>query len=282
MRDFTIASTTDTMEDVNAAAGVVPDEEPEAVEITSEGETEAEATPETEPAPDTGKPEKPKQGKGRFSKRIDELTRERYEAQAEAARLREELAKIQVQPKPESPAKLAAPEGKPLRSSFTSDEDWVEAIAAWKADLLFTQRERQAAEQERQQRDQNAHATYMERADQYTTEHPDFNQVIAGIRIAEDVAPGVQAAIMGRPNGPEVAYYLGTHPDVCEELSQMNPADAVAEVGAISVALRQPSPKPAARIATPITPVSGSSRTARDPSDMSYQEYKAWRKANRA
>jgi len=281
MRDFVVASTTDTMDDVNAAAGVVP-EEPETAPLESEGE-EAES-PETAPAPDTGKTEK-KPGKGRFSKRIDELTRERYEAQAEAARLREQLERIQTQPKPAEPApKLAAPEGKPLRSSFTSDEDWVEAIAAWKAESLYESRQRAEREQERQQRDQSVHATYMERADQFTEQHPDFNTVIAGIRISEDVAPGVQAAIMGRPNGPEVAYYLGTHPELCEELSQMNAADAVAEVGAISIGLmpQKSSPKPAARVPEPITPVGGSSRVALDPSEMSYQQYKAWRKSQRA
>ena len=282
MSDLIIASTTDTQEQVNAAAGIeMPEQETQETEEPVAPPSEAlETEPETEPAPDTGATEK-KPGKGRFSKRIDELTRERYEAQAEAARLREQLENLQRQAKPE-PTKLAAPEGKPQRNAYTSDEDWVEALTAWKARSLIEEDRRVEAERTRQERERQTYTTYVEKADQFLDEHPDFNQVVAGIRVSEDIAGGVQAAIVGRPNGPEVAYYLGTHPELCQELSEMTAADAVAEIGAISLSLmpvqRKSSPQPAAPIPAPLEPVGGSTRVARGLSELDPDAYIAARR----
>jgi len=285
MEDVTVASTTDTQEAINRAVGL-PEivEIPEVVETPEVVSESTEEVDETAPASDTGKTEKKDKGKGRFSKRIDELTRERYEAQAataaaqeQAAQLREQLAKIQAQPRPEPEhgtyrLTTNAPDGAPKRADYASDEEWLDARVDWRAE----QRDKRNAEQERQQRDQSVHATYMERADHFTAEHPDFNEVVNGIRMAPDVAPGVQAAIMGRPNGAEVAYYLGQNPDVCEELSQMNPADAVAEIGAISYELmpKKTSPTPVKRVPAPLTPVGGSSRVAQNLSDI--EDTDAW------
>ena len=277
LRDITVASTTESQAELDRVVGIVPDEP---VAETPESSEVVEETTETAPAPDTGNVEKKDKGKGRFSKRIDELTRERYEAQAEASRLREQLEQIQKQPKAaDSVPKLATPEGAPRRADYASDEEWVDARTAWNIE----QRDRRNAELERQQRDVAVHATYMERADRFTETHPDFNEVVNGIRISQDVGPGVQAAIMGRPNGEEVAYYLGQNPDVCDELSQMNPADAVAEIGAISVSLvpRQTSPTPKPRVPAPLTPVGGSSRVAQSLSDLDPDAYIAARRRDR-
>jgi hypothetical protein len=243
------------------------------------------------PAPAEGEEgPKPKGKVPHGAKRFKQLLKDRYDAnqradtaESENAHLKERLRLIESGQKSAEPARLAVPEGKPLRASYSSDEDWVEAISEWKAKQILARAKQQEMEQERQSRDQSIHASYVESADQYTESHPDFNQVVLGIRIAEDVAPGVEAAIVGRPNGPEVAYYLGQHPEICQELSQMNAADAVAEIGAISYSLARPA-KPASRVTAqpaPIRPMSGgSTRVARDITgpDVSYREHKQYMK----
>lgn len=286
MKDFTVASTTDSQEDVNLAAGIEPEEKP--VETTA---SEASETPEPESvsATETEEEEAPKpktNGKGRFEKRISQLTREKFEARAEADSLREQLQQLQQQrqqppEKPEAVPSPQVPEGRPQRVNFKSDEDYVEAVSQWKAEQVFRAMQQRENENAIRERDTQVHASYLQMADDYTASHPDFNQVIGAIRVSEDVAPGVQAAIMGRPNGPEVAYYLGQHPEVCEELSQMNAADAVAEIGAISISLVPRAPKTnVPRTPATINPVAGgSTRTARDPygSDMTYDEWRQYR-----
>lgn len=272
MKEFTVASTTDTLEDVNLAVGIVPEEETG----TSEALPEPEAAPETE----TGKPEK-KPSNGRFSKRIDQITREKYEAQREAAearvdanRLREQLNKIQGGQKP-AETQVAAPEGKPIRSAYQNDEAWVEALADWKYDTRI----KADAQRERQIEEEQVLSDYKRRAKEYTKIHPDFDDAIESLRLPEQIGYGVQNALIDMPDGEKVAYYIATNPEVLSELSNMSPARAVAELGAISVGLMpKPSPpKTVSRVPAPISPVGGSSRAEVDPSNMSYREYRKWR-----
>ena len=42
------------------------------------------------------------------------------------------------------------------------------------------------------------------------------------------------SAIIEMENGPEVAYFLGKNPEICEELCQMSPFEAVRAVGRIA------------------------------------------------
>ncbi len=285
--EITVTSTTDTQEAVDAAAGVVkepepleqvetPDApEPEADPETSDGEEEQES-PETEPAPDTGTPEKKPQGKNRFSKRIDELTKkaniamqERYEARQEAEELRQKLARIESGSKPPEPVAPQPTGDKPQRSTFTSDEEWVDAVSAYNVQKALAARDAQQEQETRREHDLRIISSYKQRSSEFAEQHPDFNQVV-DISLAKPIGAAVEAAIQGRENGPEVAYYIGQNREIQDRLNSMNAVEAVAEIGYLSASLmpNRSSLRPATRLPEPITPVGGSTRVARSLSDI--------------
>ena len=79
--------------------------------------------------------------------------------------------------------------------------------------------------------------------------------------------------------GPAVAYYLGKHPEICEELMGMRPLTAVGKIHEIARSLnpeKAASPKPKAKVTppAPLAPVGGSSSRSSTPLDqLSPAEY---------
>ncbi len=77
--------------------------------------------------------------------------------------------------------------------------------------------------------------------------------------------------------GPELAYHLGKNPAEAARIARLNPRLQAAELGKLEVRLT--APKPAAKQPPqPIQPVNGiAAGGARDPDKMSMSEYIAWR-----
>ena len=88
-------------------------------------------------------------------------------------------------------------------------------------------------------RDREMLDTYHQRRASFESQHPDFNQKVSGLELAEGISRSVQVAILEEPRGPEVAYFLAEHPEVCEKLGEMSAGRAVAEVGKIAERLGQ-------------------------------------------
>ena len=287
MKDFTVASTTDSFEDVQAAAGMTPEVlAAEPLEAPSEAPevppVEEPTEPTTQPAPDEGQPETRRKDSHRWSKRVDKLTTDLYAERAESQKLREQLESLQRQ-NPAQPQQVQQPmDDKPIRTAFANDEAWVEAISEWKAKGLIQQMRQQEVQEQRQARDQNAYAGYLQRANDFAEQHPDFNIAATTPMFTPEVAGGIQSALVELDNGPEILYHIYQNQELAEEINEMNPARAAAQIGVIAASLNRPSPKPQRVLPKPITPVSGgTSRVAREPSEMNYQDYKRWRRENR-
>jgi len=125
-------------------------EKRKAQELAEETNPEEEAIPEKEvsekPTEEKEEKEPEKLGKPRHDPkaRMLEATRKEAEAKREAAKAREEAKAAQAERdaiKRELEAARKAPEpqetAKPVRSQFTSDEDFVEALTDWKTDQKF-------------------------------------------------------------------------------------------------------------------------------------------------
>ena len=71
--------------------------------------------------------------------------------------------------------------------------------------------------------------------------------------VNQDITIGqtAQLALLEAPNGAEVTFYLGTHPDIARRLGKMTPLQAAAEVGRLSD--RLPKPERASRPFRPPT-----------------------------
>jgi len=283
MPEITVASTTDAQTAIDHAAGVTAeDEKPE----VPEGEE-----PETKPDSESEEPEKP--SKSAVQKRIDKLTREKHEARAEAEDLKKKLLEAQRGGKPQPEEKPKTEEvkaaAKPKPDDFPTYEDFVEALADWKADQKLHKIEAEKAENAAKQAQKSAADAATDKwnaqIDEAKERYDDFEDVVGKSSLIPDQ---VAFAITRMENGTDVAYYLGKHPEVCKKLMKMgNDGDlllAIAEAGKISGDLMpteereedgETVPKVTTRAKTPPRPVAGSSTRSTVPVDeLPYNEYR--------
>lgn len=232
-------------------------------------ETTSEATPEQDTgteeaglADDTGEEaeEQPTKRVPWFQKRIDEVTRAKYEAQREADYWRGRAEGR------DSPQEKQAQVGPPDRWEDPEGHDrWLIEQAA----LQFEQRHRQ----------QTVFQTFEERAAKVRATKPDFDSVVTNpdIMITNDMA----AVIRESDLGPEVAYHLGTNPAEAQRIAALPPHRQAAELGRIEAALSAP-PAVSSKPIPPAPPptVGGiSSGLSKPLEEMSMAEYIAARKA---
>lgn len=227
--------------------------------------------------------------KGRFKgvqPRIDELTRKRHEAEREAAYWRGVATQGKAQPSA-AQQQPAAPE-KPTPDKFTTYDDYVEALAEWKADQKIdqrlTEREAKAA---KQQQAQALATNWEQRQAAARAAMPDYDAVVGGSDAP--IAPHVAEAIQDSEHGPALAYHLAKNPDVLDRLNNLSPRAADRELGRLEERLSSKpanqsaagaedasarttqAPKPAA-----VNTAQGRS-TAVDPSKMTVEQYAEWR-----
>ena len=326
-KDITVASTTDTQEEVNLAAGIIPDknedETPEPPEISPEGEeppeeveskdqSGAEGKAETGAKPgaesETAQPQKAEAdtkgkdtGKGGFTKRIDVLTKrnaileERLTALAD--RHEELMARLSAGPSPEvgagktpitvAEAGLQLPP-KPTPDQFLSKgqtyEDYLEALTDWKIQVKDVQAEQARTAESRKAeevRTAETFANHNRRMNEASERYDDFEEVA---RQDISIPRAVGLAIVELENGPDIVYYLGKNPDICEELMGMSDLAAIAEIGAIAASLvvanggesnTQAKTPVSSSAPAPIRPGGGTSTKSSVPLDETdYQTYR--------
>jgi hypothetical protein len=287
----TVASTTDSEEDVKVAAGLpVEGDEPEEV-ATSEGdETPAEAESEpVEPADDKSKsaaaseaaeeeeeaepePKEPK-ASSKVQKRIDKLTEEKYELRDQNRELKERLDRLEALVQKAEPVKAQPEDAKPTRAQFKTDDEYFESLGRWSA--RDEARKNQQAESQRASNEELAviFGNYNEATRVFKAENPDFDEVLGDTNLMIPIA--VQNAIISyEQDGPALAYYLAKNPETANRLRGMLDTRAVAELGKIHaklfpeteeaeeaqaeerkpVAVKPPAKKPVKAAAAPIRP----------------------------
>lgn len=93
------------------------------------------------------------------------------------------------------------------------------------------------------------------------------------------VSEAMAATIARSERGAEIAYHLGRNPELARRIAGLDPLSAARELGRIEAQL-SPAPKRAVTTAPPpLRALGGGESPGRDPDAMSYQEYKAWRRA---
>jgi hypothetical protein len=278
MAELTVASTTDTQEDINKVAGAAP-----AVAVI---ETEIPVREEAqEPEPQTAPPE-PKESHSKLQRKIDRMRREIEELKA---------AKVASPVEHQDPEAVEyGPSPKPTPDQFASYEEFIEALTDWKAEQRELMRVQQEAQYQQQEHLRQTFDAYNQSAAAFKREHDDFDEVLSA---DVPIHIGVQMAITEMENGPAVAYFLGTHRDVAAKLMEMSEARAMAEVGRISATLgvdeeerpssgpdeeeepvHRASPPPRKAISSapaPIKPLGGGNTKSSVPMDqLDYAEYR--------
>jgi hypothetical protein len=254
---------------------------------------------ETVPKPEVKVEEKEEKSKakGGFQARIDRLIKRTAELEKQ---LEEQLEAARKTPKSEEKEIVAEPKGRPQKADFVDKEDeYIEALVDWKAEQKILQAKEAEARAAEAAQQKQVFDAYNRGVAEAKSVHEDFTEVV-GQDI--DIPVGVQLAIVEmEEKGPEVAYFLGNNPEICEELMKMSRMRAIAEVWKICdklnasesdeeeeteeekpAAKAKVEEKPARRAPEPIRPVgNGKTRSSVPLNEMSMADYKKARAAGR-
>lgn len=250
---------------------------------------------ETNPDGGEGNPGGDKQHKGGFQRRIDKLTKKSSELEQEAAYWRERALAGGAKPEPQTkteakPAETSAP-AEPKPDDYETQAEYLRALT--KFELAEQRRQadedRQKTEQKTQQ--ETKVKTFKGRESTFAEATPDYMDVIQGA-IADDIpmSPALWDEVQDHDHGPALLYHLAKHPDEAERLSAMTPTQVAREVARMESRFvpqteaketsTQTTSPPVTQAPKPPTPAakSGGSTVQKDPGQMDYAEYEAWRK----
>lgn len=212
-------------------------------------------------------------------KRLSELTRNWREEQRRAERLERMLEQTLTKPvevKPEPSNAPAQPQGEPKLEQFQTYEEYVSALADYKADQKLRQFEEQIRQREQQTLQQAKLQEFQGRLQAAKTEMPDFDEV--ALNPSLPVSDTMAELIREMDDGPKVLYALGKSPDVAARIASLPPNLAAVELGRFAVKASLPQPKTVSKAPPPVNPLSGGmgSKTA-DPDKMTADEWLKWR-----
>lgn len=258
--------------------------EPEAAEA-EKAETE---TDDAESDEETGE-DKPKR------RRRSRSRRERRELQRENENLRQQVEALTtaVQKPAEAPNQAAEQAQAPSLDDYEDVDQWAKALASYTDEQVKSAREQVRAEltAEKAQSSQVAKKQAWDVAEEaVAAEFDDYDDVIAGLYLPQGhpAAEAVARSLFESENGPRLAYHLGAHENDTRRMLEMSPLAAVRELGRLEASLtaeqaapQKPAPKAEPRSITrapaPPPQVNAAGKVERDPSKMSYAEYRKMR-----
>ena len=229
--------------------------EPEAVESTETGEKDP-ATPEEEA--------KPAEADG-VQRRINKITAEKYELRRQLEEERKRREELEAaNPSKDKPPSLEDPD-------INYDQDkLVEKMVEYRLN-----QEKQKLSTGEPQPDPARVAkveAFSSKLSEFKAEAPDYESVVSQMPVSQDTSD----AILVMENGPQVAYYLGKHLDVLDEVNSLSPVEKALRIKELSDSLTPAQPK-ITEAPAPVESVAGSSsRVTKKPEDMTVAELDAY------
>jgi hypothetical protein len=255
-----LSSTSDLPTPVPAPATASDDASPAPVENGNDPGVQSTAAA---PAPDAGEPAddsatsdtdtgtepaaKP-HSKGGFQKRIDELTKQREEFRREkeeyARRLDEALGLLREhrQPVRTDDRGDITDDARPNRDQFDDPDQYVEAVATWSTRQAVKQYEAEQARKAQEARTtdefQKALTKWHEGRTKAIEKYPDFESIAEAADLP--IPQHVGMALLNVPNGHDVMYWMGQHPEEARRIAAMGIPQAVLEIGILSQKISAP------------------------------------------
>lgn len=250
----------------------------------TEGQTEGQAAEAAE-AEGQGAVEEKKSEAAKRRER-DKALKERLRKEADDAKAaldRAEKRRLQIINAGES-------EKAPAESDFPDYTDYIAAKAVWTAEQRAAQRQVSDAEQEaeqarkRQTEIQAAERSIMaqnwaEQVQDAKARYTDFEAVALDHSVP--ISDSMAALIQSSDIGADVAYFLGKNREAAAEISKLSTIEAARAIGRIEASLQAPKARTETNAPPPMTPVRGAAKATRDPSKMSFEEYKAARESGK-
>jgi hypothetical protein len=264
--------------DAEKTAETKPEETPE-TPVKDEAENE-ESAPSEDSGDEEDSTDAPKKSKG-VQKRIDELTRQRYQADRDAERARQEAEywRRQAESKQPPPQETAKGDAAPRFEDFDSYDDYTKALARFAAQQEFSELKAKEEGQRNQERQAKVREAFDKKAEEARRKYDDYDVVAMGNHVA--YSPATLQLVVESEVGAELAYYLGKNPDVAKELAHLSPILAAKEIGRLEERFKQPKsqPKKITNAPPPISPVGSNDKATKNLNEMSTEEYIKHRRA---
>lgn len=266
-----------------AAEQAAPAETPDAEAPEVEGEEAAEESDEqndteAEAASDRDDPPAKPKPKG-VGKRIDELTRDKYDAIRERDYWREQAQRLTQPP----PAAQAVSQGKPTLEQFGYDQAaYTEALTDWKVQERFEALQAQQQKQAEEQKVAETLKTFKERVAAVDPEEWRW-----AVEVNPPTSPAMLEVIAESEVGPQIGIYLAKHPDESAAIAAMSPIAAARALGRIEAQLSAPvaprpsPPKPIPKAPAPVSTLRPAAPIKKDLGEMDMHEYIAERNRQR-
>ena len=258
------------MSDTNTQSDVVVDSSPQVEEVIEEvietpeesEQAEKEAEPEKTEESETTEDDEHSLPNG-VKKRIDKITRQKYEAVAEANRLKAELEQMRAQ--------LAPKQKEPDISDFDTLDEYVEAVAEYK----LNQKSQETLSKQAQQTQAQAQAQeWVSKVNKVREVAPDFDDAFSNVANIE-FAPMALEAVAQHPKGAEIAYMLGKDVSEAYRIAALPPSLQLMAIGEIAAKTSLPKTKAVSTAPKPVKPVNSGGASNAPPEDM--DEWVKWR-----
>jgi hypothetical protein len=229
----------------------VTEEVTETAETSDNSEEEAESSKEDEKeAEESDTSEEEAMSSNKAKKRFGKMTMKLRTLESENERLR--AAQEQSTSKPAD---------EPKEEDYADYTEYEDAKLDWKLD----QREAKRAETDKQNSAVNQanerQEEFHKKADIVRESKEDFDEVAMSPDMLDfyaNDARHVAEIIEGHDRGPEIAYYLGSNPEIAVDLAKMSNLQAAVTIGEIGLKLSmKPKPKAVSKAGKPITPIGG-------------------------
>lgn len=239
-------------------------------EVIVEQEGEPTGEPESEPKGEETPEEKPasehRVNEG-VQKRINEITRQRYEEQRRAEAAEAELERL----------KNVEDVSKPKEEDFDDYDGYIEALTDYKVQKNLEKMSTQFSQAQIQKQNQERQIKFQQKLGNASVKHPDLNEVLydenGQPRIF--VTDSMSDYIAESETGDDVLYFLGKNPIEANRIAMLPPVLAGRELSRIESGFKsQPS---ITRAPEPISPVHGKASVSKDPSQMTDREFREWR-----
>ena len=225
-------------------------------------------------------------------KRITRLTREKYDLMSENDRLLK--ASSGQEPKPVIQTATEEPV-MPKLEDYDSTDAYHEEMSKYSRNMINYEIDRRdkthaeaATQTQKEEQRYKSIDNFETKSDEYRKKNPDsdFDEVAKSPEALMIYGRNSDVAMMVQDSdvGPELAHYLGSNIGVLDEIATMSLRDAAREIGKLEAKIEQSGgikPRAVSQAPNTITPVGGGQGVVtKDPSDMTDDEFIAWRRAH--
>lgn len=203
--------------------------------VTTEPVVESEAQSESSDAGDEAKATDERKQNPKLEKRFSEITKQREAAREEAKRERERseslesrLRELEQRSAPQQNT-VQSNDQEPQPSQFNDAFEYAKALAEYSTEKALKERDKQDADRRATEERNKVLNTWSQKIEAAKSEMPDFDEMVQSADVA--VPDYVRDAIIDSDVGPKVLYHLAENPDYARQISEMNPAKALRELG---------------------------------------------------